>query len=214
MGAMSAGRSPACNDFIPTACVHNMRTWGGGVWHVYLDVGQERRGRSMTACWALPACQEGRTLHLLQQQPWAQHVHVERTQNRAVQYGRKSIRGLTMEHAEPHGSSPGQRTTSWHAGFFAGGLGGTGRGSTYVEAQHRAANGQPKVNRGHVTGACWAPRAVHWDRWIHCACCFNRGPTWTPSRPPACQNHTGLVWRYWTVCRRLRIDLFGPHQAV
>jgi hypothetical protein len=29
------------------------------------------------------------TLHLLQQQPWYQHVHMERTLNRAVQYGRK-----------------------------------------------------------------------------------------------------------------------------
>jgi hypothetical protein len=28
-GARSAGRSPACNDFIPTACVHNMTMWGG-----------------------------------------------------------------------------------------------------------------------------------------------------------------------------------------
>jgi hypothetical protein len=47
-----------------------------------------------------------------------------------------------------------KRTTSWHARPYAGGLHGTGRGSTYVEAQHRAANGQPKVNGGHVTGAC------------------------------------------------------------
>jgi hypothetical protein len=30
-GARSAGRSAACNDFIPTACVSNMRTWGGGL---------------------------------------------------------------------------------------------------------------------------------------------------------------------------------------
>jgi hypothetical protein len=55
-------------------------TWehGGGTWHVYLDVGKERqpqtvwRGsrRSITACWAWPAHQEGQTLHLLQQ-PWA-----------------------------------------------------------------------------------------------------------------------------------------------
>ena len=45
------------HDFIPTACVRNMRTWGGA-WHVDLDVGEERRprtarrgsGRSMTAC--------------------------------------------------------------------------------------------------------------------------------------------------------------------
>jgi hypothetical protein len=27
-------------------------------------------------------------------------------------------------------------------------------GSMYLEAQHRAANGQPKVNEGHATGAC------------------------------------------------------------
>jgi hypothetical protein len=57
-GARSAGSSAACNDFIPTACLRNMRTWGGGAWHVYLDMGEERRprtawrgsGRSMTAC--------------------------------------------------------------------------------------------------------------------------------------------------------------------
>ncbi len=61
-----------------------------------------------------------------------------------------------------------------------------------MEAQHRAANGRPKVNGGHVTGACWAPRAVHRDRWLHCACCFNRGPMWTPSRPLERQNHTGF----------------------
>ncbi len=69
----------------------------GGTWHVYLDVGEERQprtmwrgsGRSMTACWTWPAHQEGQTLHLLQQQPWAQHVHVERTRNRAVKYSRK-----------------------------------------------------------------------------------------------------------------------------
>ncbi len=28
-GARSAGRSAACYDFIPTACVRNMKTWGG-----------------------------------------------------------------------------------------------------------------------------------------------------------------------------------------
>jgi hypothetical protein len=45
------------HDFIPTACVRSMRTWGGA-WHVDLGVGEERRprtawqgpGRSMTAC--------------------------------------------------------------------------------------------------------------------------------------------------------------------
>ncbi len=40
-GARSAGRSAACNDFIPTACVRNMMTWGGpGMVH-NLDVGGE-----------------------------------------------------------------------------------------------------------------------------------------------------------------------------
>jgi hypothetical protein len=40
MGARSAGRSAACNDFIPTACVRNMTTWGGpGT--LNLDVGRE-----------------------------------------------------------------------------------------------------------------------------------------------------------------------------
>ncbi len=29
-GARSAGRSAACNDFIPTAFMRNMRTWRGG----------------------------------------------------------------------------------------------------------------------------------------------------------------------------------------
>jgi hypothetical protein len=38
----------------------------------------------------------------------------------------------------------------------------------------------------------WAPRAVHGDGGLHCACYFNRGPMWTPSRPPARQNHSGF----------------------
>ncbi len=33
------------HDFIPTACVRNMRTWGGA-WHVDLDEGKERRPRT------------------------------------------------------------------------------------------------------------------------------------------------------------------------
>jgi hypothetical protein len=122
---------------------------------------------------------------------------MERTRNRAVQYGRKwmgaSRRGPhDWSVLSPTAVHRDKRTTSWHAGPFAGGLCGTGRGSTYVEAQHRAANGQPKVNGGHATGVCWAPRALHWDRRLHCACYFNRGPTWKPSRPPARQNHTGF----------------------
>jgi hypothetical protein len=57
---------------------------------------------------SIPARQEGRTLQLLQQQLRAQHVHVERTQNRAVQYGRKWMGASRLERAEPHGGPPGQ----------------------------------------------------------------------------------------------------------
>ncbi len=126
------------HDFIPTACVRNMRTWGG-TWHVDLE---ERRpqtvwrgsGRSMTACWASPARQEGRTLQFLQQQPWAQHMHVERTRNRAVQNCRKWMGASRLERAEPHGCSPGQEkyflarwtfrwgpTWDWERGHVRGG---------------------------------------------------------------------------------------------
>ncbi len=39
MGARPAGRFSACNDFIPTACVHNLMT--GGDLPLNLDVGRE-----------------------------------------------------------------------------------------------------------------------------------------------------------------------------
>jgi hypothetical protein len=35
-------------------------------------------------------------------------MHVERTRNRAVQYGRKWMGASRLERAEPHGGSPGQ----------------------------------------------------------------------------------------------------------
>jgi hypothetical protein len=35
-------------------------------------------------------------------------VHVERTRNRAVQYGRKWMGASRLERAEPHGGPPGQ----------------------------------------------------------------------------------------------------------
>jgi hypothetical protein len=48
-----------------------------------------------------------------------------------------------------------KRTTSRVARWtLRWGLCGTGTGGTYVEAQRRAADGQPKVNGGHATGAC------------------------------------------------------------
>jgi hypothetical protein len=41
MGARSVGRSAACNDFIPTACVRNMMTWGRDLARYNLDMGRE-----------------------------------------------------------------------------------------------------------------------------------------------------------------------------
>jgi hypothetical protein len=57
-GARSAGRSAACNDFTPTACVRNMITWWGGPGTFIWTWVKKRRprtpwrgsGRSMTAC--------------------------------------------------------------------------------------------------------------------------------------------------------------------
>jgi hypothetical protein len=53
------------------------------------------------------ACQEGQPLQLLQQQPRAQYVQVERTRNRAVQYSQKIMGASRLVRAEPHGGSPG-----------------------------------------------------------------------------------------------------------
>jgi hypothetical protein len=59
-----------------------------------------------------------------------------------------------LDRAEPHSSTPGKEnyfiaryTLRWGSAWDC-------KGSAYVEAQHRAANGQPKVNGGHATGAC------------------------------------------------------------
>ncbi len=86
-------------------------------------------------------------------------------------------------------------------------------GGTYVETQHRAADGQQKVNGGHATGACWAPRAVHRDRWLHCTCYFNPGPTWMPSRPPARQIHSGFGEAVLNCMQEFKNRLSEPHQA-
>ncbi len=85
-----------------------------------------------------------------------------------------------------------KRTASWHAGPFAGGLRGTGRGA----CTWRLYTGPPMGSRkwlGATRQECAEPqRAVFRDRWLHCTCCLNQGPAWTPSRLPACQNHTGF----------------------
>ncbi len=54
-------------QWLHSDCLRAQHENVGGAWHVYLDMGEERRpqtawrgsGRSMTVCWAWPACQEG-----------------------------------------------------------------------------------------------------------------------------------------------------------
>jgi hypothetical protein len=83
-----------------------------------------------------------------------------------------------------------------------------------MEAQHQAANERLKVNGGHATGACWAQRAVHQDRWLH-----------RPLLPQPCAHMdankaASTPESYWfcvvvlNVCRSLKIGLSGLHQAV
>jgi hypothetical protein len=133
----------ACNDFIPTACVRNMRTWGGpgtSIWTWAKRGGHGPRGEDLGGAWQ----RAEHYLHARKDEPFIFYT---------------AALGSARAHGE--NSKPGRII-------------------------------RPKVDGGLTTGACWAPQAVHRDRWLHCACCFNCGPTWTPSRPPACQNHTGF----------------------
>jgi hypothetical protein len=154
----------------------------GGTWHANLDMGGEiattgrvarilEEDNSVTA-WIVH--QEDRPLHHLQQQLWVWHVHVERTRNRATKCSRKWMGASWLERAEPHGGSLAWELSWLHAGrSCCWGPMWDWKRSTYVEAQHRAGNRWPKVNRGHATGAWWAPWAVYRDRCLHCTCCLN-----------------------------------------
>ncbi len=87
-------------------------------------------------------------------------------------------------------------------------------GCTYVEALHQAANGRPKVNGGHATGARWAPRAVYRDRWLHCTLLPQLGTRGLHRGRQHARSILVVAWRNWTACRSWRIDLSGLHQAV
>ncbi len=104
-----------------------------------------------------------------------------------------------------------KRTTSWHAGPYAGGLRGTGRGGTYVEAQHRAANGSRKW-----TGATRQERAEPHRQFTKIDDFIARatstvGPRGRHQGRQHAKTILVLAWRYWTVCRSFRIDLSGRH---
>ncbi len=153
----------ACNDFILTACVRNMRTWGGrGLARLF------GRGRRETALDRVARIwEEHDSVLSITSMPGRTKpfIFYNSSPGPSTCTWRELKTGLyNMAKSEwgPHDWSvlspmavhQDKRTTSWHAGPFAEGLRGTGRGSTYMEAQHRAANGQPKANGGHATGAC------------------------------------------------------------
>jgi hypothetical protein len=53
-GARSAGRSAACNDFFPTACMRNMKMWGGpstGNWTSVERGGHRSLGKDLRGVW-------------------------------------------------------------------------------------------------------------------------------------------------------------------
>jgi hypothetical protein len=150
-GGRSPGCSVNCNDFIPTASMHNMT--GGGTWHITIW--------SWTAGWqGAGTCSPER---LIPVSPTATvlgpAVHVGRTWNWALNCGRKRMGASRLEHSEPHGCSPGWLSSFTARWTFSWGLAWDYKGSKYMKAQHWAG--------GHATGACWAPRAVHRDRWLH-----------------------------------------------
>ncbi len=139
---------------------------------------------------------------------WAQYVHMERTRNQAIKCGRKCMVASLLDHAEPHGGSPGWQFSFLHTGPFAGGLLWTG-----IEHIHGGSTPGRQWLAESEHGPCWAPWVVHRDRWLHCTLL----PQPPRGRYRGCQ-HTRiilvLVWRYWTVWRRSRVDLSGPHEAV
>ncbi len=216
-GARSAGL-----QWLHSNCLRGQHDDVGGTCHANVDVGGEiaTTGRvariweedDSVSAWIVR--QEDRPLHHLQQQLRVWHVHVERTRNRAAKCSRKWMGASRLDLAEPHGSSPGWQLSWLHAGrSCCWRPTWDWKRSMYVEAQHWAGNGWPKVNGGHATGACWAPWAVQRDRCLHC--------TLLPQQPRG--RHRGrqhariiliLAWWHWTESRWSRKDLPGPHQAV
>jgi hypothetical protein len=96
-GARSAGRSAACNDFIPTACLPAQHDdVGGGAPGPLMWCGQRNSdhgprgedlggGRQRVGLNSSP----GRLIPSSTTAALAHHMHVKRTRNRAIKCGRK-----------------------------------------------------------------------------------------------------------------------------
>ncbi len=97
--------------------------------------------------------------------------------NRAANGSRKWMGAPTTGVCEPHGGSPGwQLLPRCTLDLWL--VARVGLWGEHVHGHLTPGRGWPKVNGGHATGACWAPRAVNWDRRLHCMChlyCDPRG---------------------------------------
>ncbi len=210
----------ACNDFIPTACVRNMRTWGGpgtSIWTWAKRGGHGPHGEDLDGVWQRAkqsACQEGRNLHLLHSSPgpstctwreletgpyntaksgWGPHDWSMLSPT-AVHRDRELLHSTLDPSLRAYvGLEGGARTWRLNTGPPMGGRKWTG-----ATRQERA---EP---HGQFTGI---------DDFIARA-----ASTVGPRGPHQGHQHTRtilvLAWRYWTVCKRSRIDLSRPHQAV
>jgi hypothetical protein len=133
-------------------------------------------------------------------------------QNRVVVYGRKWMEASWQERAEPHGGALGWKFSLTALWTFSWGTTWDWKGSTYMEAQCWAANWQLKVNRGHATGACWTPQAVHRERWLHHISLPQPGTNVDAIEAASMPESSWFFsWQYWTVCRGSRLGLPGRH---
>jgi hypothetical protein len=102
------------------------------------------------------------------------------------------MRASRLEHAEPHSGSPGQEnyfmahwTLRWGPAWDWKGehvSGGSTPGHQWAAENERGATRQEHAEpHGQFTGIDTSSHVL-----------LQRGPTWMPSRLPACQNHTGF----------------------
>ncbi len=123
------------------------------------------------------AHQKDRPLHLLKQQPWARHVDMERTRNRAVNCGRKWMGASRLESAAPHSGSPGRKISSTARWTFCWGPMMDWKG---VEAQHQ--------NAKWVKATCW---------WVFKL--LNSGPTCSSLTTVIFNLDFYVTWGSWSI---------------
>ncbi len=146
-------------------------------------------GIRTTAWWALTSSPERLTPSSLKAAALGPYVHVERTQNQAVNCGRKWMRASRLERAEPHGGSPRRQISSTACWTFCWGPMWDWKGSTYLELNTGMSMGGRKWTRTtRLEGAEPQGQITRIDEFITCHY-LNRGPMGMLLRPPAHQNN-------------------------